>query len=157
MADAESLKFSPKDRLPIVWLTPKKPSVEIPTSIKSKSWVLVNIESSGYYRVNYDRQNWKLISEQLHRDHTTIPFLTRAQLVDDAFILAHAQIIPYDVALEIIGYLANTDDDFLIRRIAQNHIEQMQSIDENTVKMSKNEVLFNYYYYYNFKKHQLNI
>lgn len=140
MTDSERLGFSPKDRLPVVWLTPRKPSVEIPTLIKSKSWVLVNIESSGYYRVNYDRRNWELLSEQLNRDHNAIPYLTRAQLVDDAFSLGHAKIIPYEIALDVIRYLEKTDDDFLIRRIAENHIELIETSTENTIKNFGNEV-----------------
>lgn len=123
--------------MPIVWLSPRKPSVEIQSPKGINSWVLVNLEASGYYRVNYDRRNWDLLADQLLRNHTVIPYITRTQLVDDAFNLGHAKIISYDVALQLIRYLGNTNDDALIRRIAKTHIEFMQLASENAI--NKNE------------------
>lgn len=31
-----------------------------------KTWLLGNINQTGYFRVNYDLQNWKLLIQQLH-------------------------------------------------------------------------------------------
>lgn len=33
------------------------------------SWLLGNINQTGYFRVNYDLQNWKLLIHQLHDNH----------------------------------------------------------------------------------------
>ncbi|MEQ2237674.1 hypothetical protein ILYODFUR_025550 [Ilyodon furcidens] len=52
------------------------------------SWVLANINVTGYYRVNYDLGNWERLFSQLSTDHQAIPLINRAQLVDDAFNLA---------------------------------------------------------------------
>uniref|UniRef100_A0A4W5LNV5 ERAP1-like C-terminal domain-containing protein n=1 Tax=Hucho hucho TaxID=62062 RepID=A0A4W5LNV5_9TELE len=51
-------------------------------------WVLANLQVSGYYRVNYDMDNWERLLNQLTTDHTVIPLINRAQIVDDAFNLA---------------------------------------------------------------------
>lgn len=43
---------------------------------------------TGFYRVNYDLTTWRLLVEQLQRDHLIFPESNRAQLLDDAFNLA---------------------------------------------------------------------
>ena len=60
---------------------------------------------SGFYRVNYDQRNWKLIMEQLKENHTKIHVINRAQLMDDAFNLARVGLINYDMLLEMTEYL----------------------------------------------------
>lgn len=32
------------------------------------TWLLGNINQTGYFRVNYDLQNWKLLIQQLHNN-----------------------------------------------------------------------------------------
>lgn len=34
-----------------------------------RTWLLGNINQTGYFRVNYDLQNWKLLIQQLHDNH----------------------------------------------------------------------------------------
>ena len=58
-------------------------------------------------RVNYDEENWRLIAEQLKRDHTSIHVINRAQIIDDALNLAKSGLISYETALSVTGYLAN--------------------------------------------------
>ena len=59
---------------------------------------------------------------------------------DDAFVLGHAKIITYDIALDMIRYLSNTNDDLLIRRVAQSHIQFMEGTSENSIKNPEKEV-----------------
>ena len=33
-----------------------------------------------YFRVNYDKKNWKLLAETLNKDHTSIHVINRAQV-----------------------------------------------------------------------------
>lgn len=59
----------------------------------------------GFYRVNYDDTNWKLISKALQSRVTDIHVINRAQLLDDSFILAYAGQLNYEMALELAEYL----------------------------------------------------
>ncbi|XP_059049697.1 aminopeptidase N-like [Achroia grisella] len=68
-------------------------------------WIILNRNSSGYYRVNYDEFTWKLIAKTLNEDHTSIDELTRAQLVNDAFALYVSGDISQELAMEILDYL----------------------------------------------------
>ncbi|MEQ2312735.1 hypothetical protein AMECASPLE_034273 [Ameca splendens] len=52
------------------------------------TWLLGNINQTGYFRVNYDLQNWKLLIQQLHSNPQIISVGNRAGLIDDAFNLA---------------------------------------------------------------------
>jgi aminopeptidase N len=71
------------------------------------SWVIANILATGYYRVNYDERNWKLLDLQLKTDHQVIHPINRAYLIDDSFALAAAEILPYTTAFNLIEYLPN--------------------------------------------------
>lgn len=60
----------------------------------------------GFYRVNYDERNWNLIRTQLfNRDPNQISTINRAQLLDDAFNLAWAGLLPYGTAFNLSAYL----------------------------------------------------
>ncbi|XP_029289080.1 aminopeptidase N-like [Cottoperca gobio] len=69
-------------------------------------WVLANINVTGYYRVNYDLGNWESLFAQLNSKHQVIPVINRAQLVDDAFNLARAQMVSNTLALNTTLYLS---------------------------------------------------
>ena len=43
-------------------------------------WVIFNVQETGYYKVNYDEQNWNMISSQLTSDHGAIHAINRAQV-----------------------------------------------------------------------------
>ncbi|XP_008309650.1 aminopeptidase N-like [Cynoglossus semilaevis] len=68
-------------------------------------WVLANVNVTGYFRVNYDLGNWERLLSQLHSQHKVIPVLNRAQLIDDAFNLARAEMISTSLALRTTVYL----------------------------------------------------
>ncbi|XP_067625622.1 membrane alanyl aminopeptidase-like isoform X2 [Eurosta solidaginis] len=91
---------------PKFYLNPSKSEEKF--SLDSKvEWVIFNIQQSGYYRVNYDESNWLAIKKALASDNWGgIHLLNRAQIVDDLFNLARANVIEYDLALKILEYLA---------------------------------------------------
>jgi hypothetical protein len=37
--------------------------------LDSDEFIIANLDMAGFYRVNYDENNWKLIIEQLANDH----------------------------------------------------------------------------------------
>ncbi|KAJ8889367.1 hypothetical protein PR048_008866 [Dryococelus australis] len=66
---------------------------------------------AGYYRVNYDEENWRRISAQLDSyGYQRIHVLNRAQLLDDAFNLARAGHLDYQIALNVTRYLSREKD-----------------------------------------------
>ncbi|CAL8350993.1 unnamed protein product [Merluccius merluccius] len=91
------------------WLL-KKTEVQSRVIVAGDEWVLANTNVSGYFRVNYDLQNWERLLHLLHSDHQAIPIINRAQLLDDAFSLARAKVINTTLALRITSYLSNERD-----------------------------------------------
>uniref|UniRef100_A0A674C3U1 Aminopeptidase n=1 Tax=Salmo trutta TaxID=8032 RepID=A0A674C3U1_SALTR len=82
----------------------------VPMTTAGSEWVLANLNVSGYYRVNYDTDNWERLINQLTADHTVIPLINRAQIVDDAFNLARAKVINTTLALRTTRYLSQERD-----------------------------------------------
>ncbi|XP_026782961.3 alanyl (membrane) aminopeptidase-like b [Pangasianodon hypophthalmus] len=76
-------------------------------TVNDDGWLLVNINCSGYYRVNYDEQNWNRLIKQLESAYDAIPLINRGQLIDDAFNLARAKYINVTLALSTTKYLIN--------------------------------------------------
>lgn len=68
----------------------------------------LRLQLSGYYRVNYDAKNWRLIIQELNKaSFKRIATINRAQLVDDALNLARAGKLDYATALDVTSYLAH--------------------------------------------------
>lgn len=63
-----------------------------------KTWLLGNINQTGYFRVNYDLQNWKLLIQQLQTNHQVRPSVRTAgctsfEAIRRPFILKSEQIL----------------------------------------------------------------
>uniref|UniRef100_A0A1B0CGD7 Aminopeptidase n=1 Tax=Lutzomyia longipalpis TaxID=7200 RepID=A0A1B0CGD7_LUTLO len=118
-----------EDTKPVVWLKKGMRELVIRTtenkSWTSDDWVLFNTQQTGYYRVNYDTENWKLLAEDLHRGHPyRIGTLNRAQLIDDSFNLAYSDIVEFTVALDIIKYI-KYDEEYAVWVSANRHLLNM--------------------------------
>jgi aminopeptidase N len=70
-------------------------------------WIIVNVQQTSFYRVNYGLNLWNRIITQLKRDFGKIHRLNRAQLIDDSSHLAEAELISFEVPLGIMSYLEN--------------------------------------------------
>ncbi|KAG8230708.1 hypothetical protein J437_LFUL009852 [Ladona fulva] len=85
---------------------------------KADLWVLFNLQETGFYRVNYDERNWRLLSKALLGESeggpkspgketaSFLPDVTRAQIIDDAFSLARGGRLNYSIALGVTRYLS---------------------------------------------------
>ncbi|XP_077066478.1 alanyl (membrane) aminopeptidase b, tandem duplicate 1 [Siphateles boraxobius] len=91
---------------PTEWLLQKTAQKE-ELKINADEWVLANINVTGYYRVNYDQGNWERLINVLQTSRENIPVINRAQLIDDAFNLAKAGIIPTTLALRTTLFLSD--------------------------------------------------
>ncbi|XP_072749382.1 aminopeptidase N-like [Anoplolepis gracilipes] len=78
-----------KLRLPLyderlIILSSSQPTCQV--SVKDNGWIIFNLQQSGYYRVNYDPENWQKIAEYLNStEYTKIHVLNRAKIIDNAF------------------------------------------------------------------------
>lgn len=52
--------------------------------LRPHSYLLVNVDRVGYYRVQYDEANWMLIANELSRGNPNISPISRAMLINDA-------------------------------------------------------------------------
>ena len=98
------------NRTSVVWLPPSQEVVQVLNPVAADQWILANFEFGGYFRVNYDEHNWQLLAEQLIRDHAVIPAVSRSQLLDDAFALAHYGVISYTTPLVLIQYISHESE-----------------------------------------------
>uniref|UniRef100_A0A182W2Z0 Aminopeptidase N n=1 Tax=Anopheles minimus TaxID=112268 RepID=A0A182W2Z0_9DIPT len=97
---------------PAIWMKAEEALVINNHDIPSHDWMIVNVQQTGYYRVNYDERNWQLIVKHLQdkSKFKTIAASNRAQLIDDALNLARAGYLDYAVALNVTRYLVHETD-----------------------------------------------
>jgi len=103
------------------------------------------ISFTGFYRVNYDLRNWRLLTEYLmDREHfTQIGIINRAQLLDDALNLARAGLLDYTTALDVTRYLAN-ELEYIPWKAALNALGYIDSMLVKTGNFDKFKVcIFN--------------
>ena len=60
-----------------IWMGESEKTKTIQGLPDANTAVIFNVQETGYYRVNYDEQNWKLIIEQLNKDHLKIHVINR--------------------------------------------------------------------------------
>lgn len=72
-----------------------------------RRFFLPKTRTAGFYRVNYDADNWMALTGQLMDSAGAVHVLNRAQLMDDAFHLAKAERLSYKVPLRLSEYLVN--------------------------------------------------
>uniref|UniRef100_A0A0C9R2S6 Aminopeptidase n=1 Tax=Fopius arisanus TaxID=64838 RepID=A0A0C9R2S6_9HYME len=94
-----------------IWLEKNKPIVDHDLKLAKDKWVIFNKQHFGYYRVNYDENNWKLITEFLKtKNYTDIHVLNRGQVVDDALNLARIGKLTYRTAFGLLDFLKQDFD-----------------------------------------------
>lgn len=93
---------------PTHWMGRQQRAVDLPhLGARPDQWVVFNVQETGFYRVNYDVTNWRLLTRALRDPANLAVFATtnRAQMVDDALNLARGGQLDYGVALDLTGYL----------------------------------------------------
>uniref|UniRef100_A0A7N6B6L3 Aminopeptidase n=1 Tax=Anabas testudineus TaxID=64144 RepID=A0A7N6B6L3_ANATE len=118
----------------LIWINNKTETHRI-GQMHENTWLLGNINQTGYFRVNYDLQNWKLLIQQLHNNPQIISVGNRAGLIDDAFNLARAGYLPQGVPLQLIGYLPE-ETSFLPWHAASRALYQLDKLLDRTDEYS---------------------
>ncbi|XP_071559280.1 glutamyl aminopeptidase-like isoform X2 [Temnothorax nylanderi] len=107
----EYLDFN--DTSTVKWLNPGKNyhiGIALKLSLKD-NWVIFNIQQTGYYRVNYNNENWLKIARYLNSEnYMKIHVLNRAQIIDDAFHLLIAKQLNSDIFWDLSKYLSQETD-----------------------------------------------
>ncbi|XP_054709109.1 thyrotropin-releasing hormone-degrading ectoenzyme-like [Uloborus diversus] len=85
------------------WLT--NLSAKVSGLPANDTWIIANVQQVGYYRVNYDRENWELLLTQLLENHKAIHVVNRAQIINDILNLARTDQVDYALALNMTKYL----------------------------------------------------
>uniref|UniRef100_A0A8D0AU66 Aminopeptidase n=1 Tax=Sander lucioperca TaxID=283035 RepID=A0A8D0AU66_SANLU len=90
------------------WLL-QKTDAHIQMRVSGEDWVLANTNVSGYFRVNYDLDNWDRLLSLLNTNHQALSIINRAQIIDDTFEALHTlhierDYIPWESALRNLDY-----------------------------------------------------
>lgn len=113
------------DNIPTHWLMDNGHELVIndifTSDNNSENVVYLNLDRRSYYRVNYDMPSWLALKKKF----TSLPRVTRAQLMDDALHLAQAEYLTYDIPLTFLLELFTSTDDELLWSAAQKGLEYL--------------------------------
>ncbi|XP_071646515.1 aminopeptidase N-like [Temnothorax longispinosus] len=88
------------------WLSPHNPHFYL-TDINENDWIIVNSRQTGYYRVNYDKDNWEKIMKYLNSEkYSNIHVLNRAQIIDDAYYFLLRNKLDFHFFKDLTYYLS---------------------------------------------------
>ncbi|XP_071568308.1 aminopeptidase N-like [Temnothorax nylanderi] len=75
--------------------------------LKEDDWIILNLQQIGYYRVNYDTENWRRIVCYLNsKNYTNIHVLNRAQIIDDVFYFTMTSQLNASIFWKLARYLS---------------------------------------------------
>ncbi|GBP64099.1 Aminopeptidase N [Eumeta japonica] len=102
IARGDHLNFT--NSTPDFWMNDSTTYTGMPSK---KHFIIINPEEIAPFLVNYDKDNWNLLSEYLQKDERLrIPELTRAKLLHDAWNLAYAGELSFATALNMTLFLS---------------------------------------------------
>ncbi|XP_052740777.1 membrane alanyl aminopeptidase-like [Bicyclus anynana] len=82
-------------------------------NIPGHHWVILNLQHSGLYRVNYDDHNWEMLANQLRKDKNVIHRLNRAQITNDVLFFLRAGKIKAERAFDVLSFLKDESDYYV--------------------------------------------
>lgn len=123
-------------------------------------WIVGNyMKTFSFFRVNYDAQNWKMLTQQLTFDYKvkkinlkliikiiikikSFNVNERIQIIDDIFYLINNQFLPIRYGLNVLDYLKR-ETRYLPWKAAIDHIKKIFSyIEDDSQIFSKFRVFF---------------
>ncbi|NXE42787.1 AMPN Aminopeptidase, partial [Ptilorrhoa leucosticta] len=93
--------------------------------LNSPGWLLLNLNVTGYFRVNYNQENWDQLLNQLGTNHEVFPVINRAQIIDDAFNLARAKYVSVTLALNTTRFLSR-EREYMPWQAALSNLQYFQ-------------------------------
>ncbi|XP_032667675.1 thyrotropin-releasing hormone-degrading ectoenzyme-like [Odontomachus brunneus] len=109
------------------WLYPEEKMVLHNVAARD-SWVVFNVNKTGYYRVHYDEENWRLLAQTLEENHEILPAETRASLVDDVLGLAAIGLTKYATAFDFIKYMQMRERHYAPWGVLMRHLLKLNGL-----------------------------
>lgn len=110
---------------------------------KDTKWIKFNKDQVGYYRVNYELNVWEALSAALSSKIDQFSIADRAHLLNDAFSLAEATQLPYEVPLNLTKYLAKEKYN-VPWSVASSKLSSIRKLMSHTENYSKFLVSFSH-------------
>ncbi|NXP02497.1 AMPE aminopeptidase, partial [Thinocorus orbignyianus] len=101
--------------------------IEIPSSFLN-----INPDHIGFYRVNYDTQTWARITNLLVNNYTSFTTADRAGILDDVFSLARPGLVNYAVPLDLTKYLINETEYLPWHRVISSVTYLTSMLEDDT-------------------------
>jgi len=86
------------------WLSSSDPFLLI-NAQSGTDWVKFNVGQYGFYRVNYEEEEWLNFAQLLMDNHEVLSTKDRAHFINDAFSLAESGDVEYSIPLSMTKYL----------------------------------------------------
>lgn len=110
--------------IPEYWIANNEKEITIENLVNDTEYIYININRTGYYRVNYDKLSWKLLIQNLGE----FSDITRAQLIDDSFNLARANLTGYDIPITFGIILRRIPNEYLSWWAFSNGLEYLTNM-----------------------------
>ncbi|CAK9797807.1 Thyrotropin-releasing hormone-degrading ectoenzyme [Anthophora plagiata] len=116
------------------WSSPKRvwfqsePKIILENVASNESWVVFNVNKTGYYRVHYDERNWLLLTAALRENHEQFPAETRASLIEDVFSLATVGLMKYETVFDFVKYMQTRERHYLPWSTFMRHMFRLNSL-----------------------------
>ncbi|CAK9832931.1 Thyrotropin-releasing hormone-degrading ectoenzyme [Anthophora retusa] len=116
------------------WSSPKRvwfqsePKIILENVASNESWVVFNVNKTGYYRVHYDERNWMLLRAALRENHEQFPAETRASLIEDVFSLATVGLMNYETVFDFVKYMQTKERHYLPWSTFMRHMFRLNSL-----------------------------
>ncbi|KFO15091.1 Glutamyl aminopeptidase, partial [Balearica regulorum gibbericeps] len=107
-------------------------SAGIPIQVPPNTFANINPDHIGFYRVNYDSQNWQRLNTLLVSNHRDFSAADRAGILDDAFSLARPGLVNYSVPLGLTKYLRNETDYLPWHRVISSVTYLANMLEDDT-------------------------
>lgn len=103
----------------LIWFDKNADKLEIKLN-EPVEWIKFNCDQIGYYRINYNVQEWESFVDVLQWHHKRLSISDRTNLIEDAFSLAQASELDYTIAMKMTSYLGNEHSSVPWRVAAAN-------------------------------------
>ncbi|XP_015200657.2 glutamyl aminopeptidase [Lepisosteus oculatus] len=102
----------------------------------------INRHHLGFYRVNYEIQQWTDIAQQLQTNHLVSSAADRVGYIDDVFSLGRANLLDYGIAFNLTKYLTAEMDYLVWDRVATSISYVRDMLKDNTNIYDKFQAYF---------------